>query len=153
MQLFPPFPLQCLALERFPPITIQELTNLVSTIKTSSRPRDIVPTSFSFSFLLVHVCSLLSITRHLVHPASCQTSTCTNTSQTNKKTNLNLSLPQDYRPISKSFVAKVLEKVFSKQLRAVLKGAQHIWSFSLVSIRLHSTETALLSLKWSFNAR
>ncbi len=62
-----------------------------------------------------------------------------------KKTNIDPSLPQNYRPISKlPFMAKVLEKVVVNQLSAVLDGHSVFDKFQSGFRRMHSTETALL---------
>ena len=124
--------------ERFSPITLQDLTNLVNRMKISSCPPDILPTSLFKSVIgsIVHAvlsiinCSLLSgqgpaqFKWAVIQPLI-------------KKTNTYPSLPQNYRPISKlPFLSRIWEKVVVKQLTTTIDEHNILDEFQSGSRRL-----------------
>ena len=127
-------------------ISLHDLTVLVSSMKSSSSPLDILPTSMlkevisSIGPCLVSIinCSLESgsvpsfFKQAVVQPLL-------------KKPNLDPSLPKNYRPISKlPFLSKVLEKVVANQLSTFLENNDILDKFQSGFRKNHSTETALL---------
>ena len=133
-------------INHFAPISLQELTDLVSSMKSSSSPGDIIPTSLfknvlgsvSTWVLAILNSSLQSGCVPLYFKHACVQPLL-------KKTNLDTSLPENYRPISKMpFISKIFEKVVAKQLTAVLNTHNILDKFQSGFRQKHSTETALL---------
>ncbi len=109
-------------LECFLPVSLQELTELVGSTKSSSSPLDILPTSplkkvidpigpyllYIINTSLVSGCFPSYFKQAVVQPLL-------------KKPYLDPSLPSNFRPISKlPFLSKILEKVVADQLIPIL---------------------------------
>lgn len=139
-------PVRQATLSNFSCITLADLTGLVSAMKASSSPLDTLPTS-----LLKEVIS--SVGPSLVHIINSSINSGSVPSYFKqavvqpllKKPNLDPSLPNHYRPISKlPFVSKVLEKVIANQLNFFLKDHNILDKFQSGFRKNHSTESALL---------
>ena len=130
----------------FLPISLHELTEIVSSMRISSSPLDILPTT-----LLKQVfCSISSPLLSIIN--SSLSSGCVPSyfkqavvQPLLKKNNLNPSILSNYRPISKlPFISKILEKVVANQLVTVLNNHSIFDKFQSGYRQNHSTETALL---------
>ncbi len=133
-------------LENCSPITIEYLTKVVSSMKSSSCPLDVVPTVLFKNVIdTIGPCMLSIINNSLTSGQVPGYFKQAVVQPILKKTNLDPSLPQNFRPISKlPFMAKVLEKVVVNQLSAVLDGHNVFDKFQSGFRSMHSTETALL---------
>ena len=133
-------------LDSFSPISMQELTDLVRSMRSSSSPVDILPTSVLKNALECIGPCLVSIINSSLQsgcvPAYFKHAVV---QPLLKKTNLDPYSPNNYRPISKlPFISKILEKVVAKQLTAVLTAHNIFDKFQSGFRQKHSTETALL---------
>uniref|UniRef100_A0A8C7WVE9 Reverse transcriptase domain-containing protein n=1 Tax=Oryzias sinensis TaxID=183150 RepID=A0A8C7WVE9_9TELE len=144
----PPSPKFSQTWSNFFPVTVEDIHSLLSKIKPSSCPLDIIPTPL---FLKVFECigaavvdlinlsltsgSVPSFLKHaVINPVL-------------KKPNLDHSDPNNFRPISKlPFIAKILEKVVAEQLRSFLEHNNICDVFQSDFKKNHSTETALLKV-------
>ena len=134
--------------QRFSLVSSSQLSDVVSLLKPSFCPSDIMPSRLFkevFSILCPIIlaiinCSLSNGTvpssfKHaIVQPLL-------------KKPSLDPSDPQNFRPISKlPFLSKILEKVVFQQLSSHLKNCNILDKFQSGFRALHSTESALLKV-------
>ncbi len=130
-------------LECFLPISLQDLTELVMSMKISSSLLDILPTTLLKKVFSSIGSSLLSIINYSL-VSGCVPSLFKQAvvQPLLKKPNLDPSVFSNYQPISKlPFISKILEKVVANQLVTALNKHNIFDKFQSGE---HSTETALL---------
>lgn len=139
-------PVRNSSLSSFSIISPNDLTDIVSSMKSSSSPLDILPTLMLKEVMSSVGPSLLTIiNRSLVSGIVPSYFKQAVVQPLLKKPNLDPSLPNNYRPISKlPFVSKVLEKVVANQLTSYLTNHNIPDKFQSGFRKKHSTETALL---------
>uniref|UniRef100_A0A669CC42 Reverse transcriptase domain-containing protein n=1 Tax=Oreochromis niloticus TaxID=8128 RepID=A0A669CC42_ORENI len=141
-----PILLKPVIFERFSPVSLPELLKLVTSMRSSACPLDILSGSlFKNVFKSIGPSVLTIINASLLSgqvPVYCKSAVI---HQLLKKPKLDPSLLSSYRPISKlPFIAKILEKVVAKQLTVVLDEHNVLDKFQSGFRKAHSTETALL---------
>uniref|UniRef100_A0A3Q2WWY2 Reverse transcriptase domain-containing protein n=1 Tax=Haplochromis burtoni TaxID=8153 RepID=A0A3Q2WWY2_HAPBU len=143
-----PPPVCSAVLEQFVPVSLKDLTAIVSGLRSSHCPSDSLPPSLlkntfnivgPFILKLINTslatgCIPLCFKQAVVQPLL-------------KKQNLDPTVLSNYRPISKlPFLSKVLEKVVYLQLQAHLDSNMISEKIQSGFKSLHSTETALLRI-------
>ena len=133
-------------LDELAPISLHQLTKLVSCMKISSSPLDVLPTTIlkdvfsSIGPSLLTIINLSLVSGHV--PSYFKTATV---QPLLKKAGLDPTLPSSYRPISKlPFISKILERIVAEQLLTVLNEHNILDKFQSGFRKMHSTETALL---------
>ena len=130
----------------FSQVSLEYLSEIVSKMHPSSSPLDFIPTTIfkdAFNAIGFYVLSIVNSSlssgcvpdyfKHaVIQPLL-------------KKHNLDPSLPENYRPISKlPFISKILEKVVCEQLLLTVENNDIFDHFQSGFRKKHSTETALL---------
>ena len=130
----------------FSPVTLKNLKDVVSSMKTSSSPFDVLPTSMLKDVLSTVAPNLLTIFNSSLQAGVFPTFFKQAAVQPLlKKPSLDPASLQNYRPISKtSFESKVLEKLVACQLTKHLTSNNIGDKFQSGLRKHHSTETALL---------
>lgn len=134
--------------DSFSPVTCEDIKGLLSKVKPSSSPLDVLPTALLlnvFDLVGPYVVKLInlslltgSVPSHFKQAV---------VSPILKKPNLDSSEPTNYRPISKlPFLSKILERVVAGQLTSYLDGKDLFDKFQSGFRKCHSTETALLKV-------
>ena len=134
------------SLSSFSPVSLQDLTTLVTSMKSSSSPLDILPTSMLKEVFSSVGPSLLSIINTSIASGSVPSYFKEAVVQPLlKKPNLDPSIHNHYRPISKlPFISKLLEKVVADQLTSHMSQHNISDKFQSGFRKHHSTESALL---------
>uniref|UniRef100_A0A8C6PYD4 Reverse transcriptase domain-containing protein n=1 Tax=Nothobranchius furzeri TaxID=105023 RepID=A0A8C6PYD4_NOTFU len=130
----------------FSPITLNDLTSIISQMKLSSCSSDILTPSVLVGSLASISPSLLTMINSSLSQG-CVPSYFKNAVVTPllKKPNLDASSTSNFRPISKlPFISKVLEKVVETQLRSWFSKSKISDPFQSGFLKQHSTETALV---------
>lgn len=142
----PTCPARHSTLNCFAPISLQDLIDIVNSMKRSSSPLDVIPTSILKEAINSVGPGLVSIINFSLESGSVPSYFKQAVVEPLlKKPNLDPSLPKNYRPISKlPFTSKVLEKVVANQLNAFLANTNTLDKFQSGFRTKHSTETALL---------
>uniref|UniRef100_A0A3Q3H2I9 Reverse transcriptase domain-containing protein n=1 Tax=Labrus bergylta TaxID=56723 RepID=A0A3Q3H2I9_9LABR len=135
-------------LNSFTLITLPELHQLISSIKTSTCFLDIIPTNLLKEVTdTVGPCILLVINSSLESSHVPQSFKHAAVQPLLKKTNLDLTVLNNYRPISKlPFISKILEKTVFNQLLSHLAQNCIFDKFQSGFRARHSNETALLRI-------
>uniref|UniRef100_A0A669E4F5 Reverse transcriptase domain-containing protein n=1 Tax=Oreochromis niloticus TaxID=8128 RepID=A0A669E4F5_ORENI len=130
----------------FTPVTLQDIRVLLCHIKQTSSPLDVLPSSFFTSvFDSVGPCIVEMINTSLHTGSVPSFFKQAVVEPILKKPQLDPSLPNSYRPISKlPFISKILEKVVLEQLNYFLDKNAVMDTFQSGFRKFHSTETALL---------
>lgn len=133
-------------LDSFCPITLNDIIELVGTMRPSQSPVDILPTTLllkSINHLGPCLVSILNLSLQLGQVPRCFKHAVVQPIL--KKNNLDTASFKNYRPISKlPFLSKILEKVVANQLNNVLDSHNIFDKFQSGFRKNHSTETALL---------
>ena len=135
-------------LHHFQPVSFNLLSDVVSHLKSTFSPSDIIPSRlFKEVFSTIGPLTLEIINSCLktgVVPCSFKHATV---HPLLKKPSLDPSVLNNFRPISKlPFISKILEKVVFTQVSAFLNTFNSMDKFQSGFRNLHSTETALLKV-------
>ena len=135
-------------LDSFCPVSIDDIAALLGQMKPSSSPLDVLPTTmFLKVFNCIGPCVANIINRSLLSGCVPRYFKQAIVQPLLKKSNLDASLPENYRPISKlPFFSKILEKTVEKQLVQTLELHRVFDRFQSGFRKLYSTETALLKV-------
>ena len=138
---------RCLTgLYHFEPVTDTELLKIISCMHKTTCSSDPFPTRL----LMSHIHAIVPILQHIVNlclttgdfPISCKSSIVI---PLIKKPGLDREMLKNYRPVSNlSFLAKVIEKVFSIRILGHILDNNIVDSFQSAYRAGHSCETALL---------
>lgn len=133
-------------LDKFLPVTKDELLKIISCMNKTTCDSDPFPTKLLMSHLSTVIDTILHIVNLClssgVFPASCKSSIVL---PLIKKHGLDPEILKNYRPVSNlSFLSKIIEKVIATRILQHIVSNDIIDSFQSAYKSGHSTETALL---------